>query len=795
MDRHQLQRRAALRRLRLAGLERRVGQERGERIGGAFLRAVGGDVVGVGRVGGDAVRQHRRVGGDLGLADEALRGVDELLQVVDAVLAVLLGPVVRDEARRLDHVLDRLGQRQPRGRGAHRLDRPDERGETAARLAGQRARARRLPQRRALAAGRVLQRFERARADAARREIHDAQERAVVAGGGDQPQVGERVLDLGALEEPHPAVDAVRHAGIEQRVLEHPRLRVAAVEDRDLVERHAVGPGALDHVDDERGLVEVRGRGERAHRLALGVRGPEVLAEPRLVVADERVGGVEDVAVRAVVLLELDQAHRRPRRGEVALEVLHVGDVGAAERVDRLVVVADREHRGLGAGELAQPLVLQHVGVLELVDQQVREPAPVVVAQPLVPREQLVASQQQLGEVDDALALAHRLVQRVVLDLAACELVAGLDRVRAQPLLLGAGDEPLQLLRREALVVDVVRLVHPLDQRQLVLRVHDLEQLRQVRLAVVRAEHPVAQAVEGADPHAAGVDRRQRGQPDQHLLRRLVGEGDREDRQRRSLPGREQPGDTRGQHPGLAAAGAGEDQRRLVRQRDGLELFRIEVGEERRGHAQGEWGSARDYSGPAGAIIGRPPTSVRPTRMPRAPDATPPVNSATMRAFVHWIRAAAPYVHAFRGRTFVIAFGGEVVADDSFLGVVHDLNLLHSLGIRLVVVHGCRPQIEAILAQQGFESRYPTACGSPTPTRWTACSRPPARCARGSRRCCRWGSPIRRWRARASACRPATTSRPSRWASSTASTCSTPARCGASTARRSSSGPTTATSC
>jgi len=86
--------------------------------------------------------------------------------------------------------------------------------------------------------------------------------------------------------------------------------------------------------------------------------------------------------------------------------------------------------------------------------------------------------------------------------------------------------------------------------------------------------------------------------------------------------------------------------------------------------------------------------------------AQPPANSATMRTFVHWIRAAAPYVHAFRGKTFVIAFGGEVVADDSFLGVIHDLNLLHSLGIRLVVVHGCRPQVEAILAQQGFESAY-----------------------------------------------------------------------------------------
>src|SRR6478735_8080408 len=92
--------------------------------------------------------------------------------------------------------------------------------------------------------------------------------------------------------------------------------------------------------------------------------------------------------------------------------------------------------------------------------------------------------------------------------------------------------------------------------------------------------------------------------------------------------------------------------------------------------------------------------------MPRTPDATPAVNSATMRAFVHWMRASAPYVHAFRGKTFVIAFGGEVVADDEFLGVIHDLNLLHSLGIRLVVAHGCRPQVEAILEQQDIENRY-----------------------------------------------------------------------------------------
>jgi amino-acid N-acetyltransferase len=92
--------------------------------------------------------------------------------------------------------------------------------------------------------------------------------------------------------------------------------------------------------------------------------------------------------------------------------------------------------------------------------------------------------------------------------------------------------------------------------------------------------------------------------------------------------------------------------------------------------------------------------------MSRLPRINPAANSATTRAFVQWIRSAAPYIHAFRGKTFVIAFGGEVVADDTFLGIVHDLNLLHSLGIKLVVVHGSRPQIEAILKQQNIPSVY-----------------------------------------------------------------------------------------
>lgn len=74
---------------------------------------------------------------------------------------------------------------------------------------------------------------------------------------------------------------------------------------------------------------------------------------------------------------------------------------------------------------------------------------------------------------------------------------------------------------------------------------------------------------------------------------------------------------------------------------------------------------------------------------------------------VAWVRQAAPYIHAFRGRTFVIAFGGEALLDrTSALALIHDIALLDSMGIRLVLVHGARPQIDTEMAARGLKPRF-----------------------------------------------------------------------------------------
>ena len=81
-------------------------------------------------------------------------------------------------------------------------------------------------------------------------------------------------------------------------------------------------------------------------------------------------------------------------------------------------------------------------------------------------------------------------------------------------------------------------------------------------------------------------------------------------------------------------------------------------------------------------------------------------------AFVKWFRSATPYIHQWGGATFVIAFGGEVLADGEFQQLTHDINVLVSLEVRVVLVHGTRPQVEEQMRQHGVALALRAATGA-----------------------------------------------------------------------------------
>ena len=75
------------------------------------------------------------------------------------------------------------------------------------------------------------------------------------------------------------------------------------------------------------------------------------------------------------------------------------------------------------------------------------------------------------------------------------------------------------------------------------------------------------------------------------------------------------------------------------------------------------------------------------------------------KEWVNWFRQSSPYINAHRKKTVVLTLCGEALDDDNLINIVHDIALLNSLGVRLVVAFGARPQIDSRLAEAGINFR------------------------------------------------------------------------------------------
>ena len=73
---------------------------------------------------------------------------------------------------------------------------------------------------------------------------------------------------------------------------------------------------------------------------------------------------------------------------------------------------------------------------------------------------------------------------------------------------------------------------------------------------------------------------------------------------------------------------------------------------------------------------------------------------------VDGLRHSVPYINAHQGKTFVILLTGAVLKSNNYASIISDIGLLHSLGIKLVIVNGARNQIDESLKNHNIQPKY-----------------------------------------------------------------------------------------
>ena len=292
-------------------------------------------------------------------------------------------------------------------------------------------------------------------------------------------------------------------------------------------------------------------------RFAVGTLRPQVLTHAGVVVGDYGVRGIQYRCGGTIILFELDDRCAR----EVFLELMNMLYPRTTPSIDRLIVVADNKWYATISCENPEPCVLNRIGILKLINQQMLKAAPVVRQKLGVVAPQFVCTQQQLRKVDQSAALANFFIGFVERDhLPAVRITLIVEMLWPQALVFLSVNEILNFARHPAAVINLEVLEQPFDQAQLVVRVNDLEILRQAGLAPVTPQQPVREPVKRAYPQVV------HGRPEQafdttaHFCGRLVGKGDSEQALWRNSLDIDEPGGTMHEHAGLAAAGTGNDE-------------------------------------------------------------------------------------------------------------------------------------------------------------------------------------------------------------------------------------------
>ena len=252
-----------------------------------------------------------------------------------------------------------------------------------------------LPQRYAFLRSSGLNVFHRTAANATCGHVDNAQQGVVVVGINRQPQISECVFDLLPLIKAQAAIDFIGQAGTEQGLLENARLGIAAVEHGNLRQIHAVAVQGFDFFYHKLSFFTVGKGGKEADFFTMLGFSAQVLAQAAVVMGNHGIGCSKDIAHRTIVLLQLD------RRGYLKFthEVGHIAHARPSETVDALVVVAYGKYDSMLPSQKFEPIVLQFIGVLEFVHQDVVEAVLVVSPQNIVTLQHFIATQHEFSKI------------------------------------------------------------------------------------------------------------------------------------------------------------------------------------------------------------------------------------------------------------------------------------------------------------------------------------------------------------------------------------------------------------
>ena len=160
---------------------------------------------------------------------------------------------------------------------------------------------------------------------------------------------------------------------------------------------------------------------------------------------------------------------------------------------------------------------------------------------------------------------------------------AGVDLAGSPAAVLPAVDEPGELPRGPALLVEIGGLDELFEDSKLVVGVEDREVGLQAHQLGMASKHSRRHRVEGAEPgHALDGAAGDLRHALLHLARGLVGEGDGEDLARPRLASGDEVGEARGERRGLSSARAGKDEHRAFGRQHGVALRRVEAAADRR---------------------------------------------------------------------------------------------------------------------------------------------------------------------------------------------------------------------